>query len=518
MKIAQFNIVLYLIICLLLTVSCSQKESVTPTIDEINPIKVPSVENARSHFDSNSKISLSNFDSTGLLARANSDTAIVPSWDQSKTTVYKHQNHNYPQLVTILYTPIHLPTNGNTKMFIASIERDTLIEEKLFSIFYLPSTNPYLFSGYVLIFNLEGQLERNIKYIDGIKVEDTSTNNMNQRSGFDGDESGSGFTIGELLDFIGGDWFGLGGYIENNVVTVIANAPVFAEADQQASGTGFGTDWFDPSINIPAYPGSSAGTQGGNGNMYNPNGSDDSWAFNYLVFPHGLHISTKIGVDLDSIEANWLMNTATQAQLAAIADYLNSLDHTVDGNYNQVDIDYLMNSFWFQINNPNSTLTPDNSIDPTTAMHFDSFENFQDFIDSISYVDSADEFYLYDNQNGTKVTKFKGEFNNSLVIPVYLNVHITSVLNNISSTFQNEFELDKVNSFISGVTPFTHWEQDSYEYSLNNNITEVTINGHFQFGVVISGFDALSFTESWIIFVSFNNETGEAIDMTAYKN
>ncbi|MGC1472707.1 MAG: hypothetical protein WA775_08955, partial [Psychroserpens sp.] len=195
MKIAQFKIVFYLIICLLLTVSCSQKESVTPTIDETNPIKVPSVENARSHFDSNSKISLSNFDSTGLLARANSDTAIVPSWDQSKTTVYKHQNHNYPQLVTILYTPIHLPTNGNTKMFIASIERDTLIEEKLFSIFYLPSTNPYLFSGYVLIFNLEGQLERNIKYIDGIKVEDTSTNNMNQRSGFDGDESGSGFTI-----------------------------------------------------------------------------------------------------------------------------------------------------------------------------------------------------------------------------------------------------------------------------------------------------------------------------------
>ncbi|MGB3606425.1 hypothetical protein, partial [Psychroserpens sp.] len=182
-----------------------------------------------------SKISLSNFDSTGLLARANSDTAILPSWDQSKTTVYKHQNHNYPQLVTILYTPIHLPTNGNTKMFIASIERDNLIEEKLFSIFYLPSTNPYLFSGYVLIFNLEGQLEQNIKYIDGIKVEDISTSNMNQRSGFDGGGSGSGFTIGELLDFIGGDWFGLGGYIENNVVTVIANAPVFAEADQQAS-------------------------------------------------------------------------------------------------------------------------------------------------------------------------------------------------------------------------------------------------------------------------------------------
>ncbi|MGB3606424.1 hypothetical protein [Psychroserpens sp.] len=76
--------------------------------------------------------------------------------------------------------------------------------------------------------------------------------------------------------------------------------------------------------------------------MYNPNGSDDSWAFNYLVFPHGLHISTKIGVDLDSIEANWLINTATQEQLDAIADYLNSLDHTVDGNYNQGDINHLL--------------------------------------------------------------------------------------------------------------------------------------------------------------------------------
>ena len=151
---------------------------------------------------------------------------------------------NKISLYDILYTPIELNTGGNAKMFLASIDDDNTIESKYIFILYTIPENPKLFSGYVFIYDLEGNLENLYKYEEGNKVSIGSNSRMAQRT--EGD--GGGFTMGELIDFIGGDWFGLDGYIENDLVNVYW--PEFTDVEDFGGGINDDSSWFDP-INIP---------------------------------------------------------------------------------------------------------------------------------------------------------------------------------------------------------------------------------------------------------------------------
>ena len=104
-----------------------------------------------------------------------------------------------------------------------------------------------------------------------------------------------------------------------------------------------------------------------------------------------------------------------------------------------------------------------------------------------------------------------------MIIPVYLNIHVTSILDDSTTLTVNEFELDEVESFESGVTPFLNWSQDSFQYTNTGNVTTVTINGHFDIGITIDGLD-ITYSDMWIAIVTFDNQTGEAIEMRVIKN
>ncbi|MFT4781141.1 MAG: hypothetical protein ACI9SD_000821, partial [Pseudohongiellaceae bacterium] len=295
------------------------------------------------YFETNNKIAIN--ENNELILR-NDAAQMTIKWDESETKKYKDETDTSPQQVDILYTPITLSTQGNAKMFLASIDDNGTVDSKYVFIIYTIPENPRLFSGYVFIYDLDGNQENMLKYEEGIIVSTASNSRMAQRNDGDG---GGGFTMGELLDFIGGDWFGLDGYIENDLVEVYW--PEFADVDDFGGGPIDDSPWFNP-INIPV--GNNSGGSGGNGNTGNGYDPDDIvWWQPLTIFAHGLSISNAIEVDLDSIEANWLMNTATQEQLNSIADHINNLDQTESDGYNQGDIDVVIDILYYMMLNGN---------------------------------------------------------------------------------------------------------------------------------------------------------------------
>ncbi|RKE98536.1 hypothetical protein [Ichthyenterobacterium magnum] len=149
--------------------------------------------------------------------------------------------------------------------------------------------------------------------------------------------------------------------------------------------------------------------------------------------------------------------------------------------------------------------------DTNSPYSFDSVADFEEFLDDFENTFELEEINLENLQNGTKITKFKAKFA-YIIPPVYLNVHAKSILDNSITENINEFDLLEVISFESGVTPFLEWEQDSYEHSINENI--VTVIGHFNIGISIQGFD-ISYSDSYVITITYNKTTGEPIDITA---
>jgi hypothetical protein len=342
MKKINLKSIIILTLVTLSMFSCQKEQDIATPINN-ERFKVPTINASKLYFETNNKIAIN--ENNELILR-NDAAQMTIKWDESETKKYKDETDTSPQQVDILYTPITLSTQGNAKMFLASIDDNGTVDSKYVFIIYTIPENPRLFSGYVFIYDLDGNQENMLKYEEGIIVSTASNSRMAQRNDGDG---GGGFTMGELLDFIGGDWFGLDGYIENDLVEVYW--PEFADVDDFGGGPIDDSPWFNP-INIPV--GNNSGGSGGNGNTGNGYDPDDIvWWQPLTIFAHGLSISNAIEVDLDSIEANWLMNTATQEQLNSIADHINNLDQTESDGYNQGDIDVVIDILYYMMLNGN---------------------------------------------------------------------------------------------------------------------------------------------------------------------
>lgn len=216
---------------------------------------------------------------------------------------------------------------------------------------------------------------------------------------------------------------------------------------------------------------------------------------------------------LEYSEKNWWNNVASPTQKIDIISFLlnnKTVDNTIDPSALQV-----VNEMISLATQNGGSFSFNNLIDPNNSLSFESVNDFKNFVNNLenSFIKLPSE--ITDNQNGVSITKFKGKFDNGMILPVYLNVHTTSVLDNPNTT-NSEFSLSQINSFLSGVTLFLNWSQNSYNYSNNGNITTITINGHLIFGIDVEGIP-LEYTEQWTITVVLNNQTGEAIDIDASK-
>lgn len=185
-----------------------------------------------------------------------------------------------------------------------------------------------------------------------------------------------------------------------------------------------------------------------------------------------------------------------------------------DLSFQQVVLDYINQHSEFELEFGNDVTADVNFFELSSISEMDDFLN--DFNNSFQF--SIGESYT-ENIFGQdlKLTRFKGEFP-STIFPVYLNIDVKSELDDIDTITIDEFNLDTVTSFDSGMTTFVDWVQETYEVtSEGETFVEVTVYGHFDLGFKFFG-EIFIVTESWTIQVVFNKKTGEAIDMNAILN
>ncbi|TXE15959.1 hypothetical protein ES692_14480 [Psychroserpens burtonensis] len=509
MKNINFKSVIILTMIALAFFSCQKEDDILTPVNNVR-FTVPAVSSAKSYFEANNKVPF-NDDNNFQLRTGPAEMTV--KWDKSSTKKYKDETLEIPQQVDILYTPIELNTKSHAKMFLASIDDNGTVDSKYIFLIYTSLENPSSFTGYVLIYSLEGVWENLYKYEDGNRVDINSTNRMISRN--DGDGEGLGFTLGELLDLMGGSWSEVSNLIQNDLVIVNAylNNPEFVDVDPNSGSTTGNNDWFNPTIHIPANTGGGGGSSGsGSNNDNDPINYVKDWWQPTMIFSHGLSISNVIEVDLASIEADWLMNTATQEQLDAIAAYLNNADQTESDGYNQSDIDFIINSLWFQINNPNSTLTSDASVDNTNALHFDSYDDFNEFLNN-----GIRNFnYISSDGISTNPPSTVAHFNYWIGNLIFMNIYVEQ--QNLGNENQGEvsnYEVTDVVSSITGVTFAVTWEQISSSYNtsefsaLQNAV--IDISGDLTVHFIIDGWGQI-YTERLHGRVMTDMQTGNTVD------
>lgn len=185
------------------------------------------------------------------------------------------------------------------------------------------------------------------------------------------------------------------------------------------------------------------------------------------------------------------------------------LDFTQQFLVNNSDVSWGQFKNWFI--KPDGTLKISfNTSASNDSMIFNNMVDFKNYIVSFKNSITNDGFDLENGPNETKVTKFKAKF--AMAIPVYINVHATSKLENPNTT-ATEFELLEVSSFKSGITPFLTWNQDSYDHSINGTNVNVNLNGHFDIGVKVGDFD-VTYADGYIFHAVYNSVNGTAISFT----
>ncbi|WP_299520369.1 hypothetical protein [Winogradskyella sp.] len=508
-------------------IACEKADD--PLIESQEDFSVPSITEAKSFFNTNSNIQFQPTDDVN----AKNLQDINADWEKSTTKKFKDITTSQPGVLEplhILHTPVQGLQTVASKIFIGSVEHNGVVDSKVFCLIYADVYNGENFSGYIMAYNLEGQLEYAGKYLHGQRVEVSGTDTQGNLVGKNGGTPCDFSTIGCLLDWLGDLDFLVDFFNSIMLDEVVVTASLGGNATNIGD---FANSWYDsdglldPLVETPSNPSS-----GGGSNWNTPYWYDDNFT---PATPVGIAVS----LDLHplSAQASWVMNTADQEILDAIAAFLNANrinnqggpitidndgngevnDNPVSSSGNPISaeaIDFVINLIGFLNNNPNYSFQFNNDLSSQNYLNFDSLIEFENFLES--FIDSleVEDISLEDLQDGTKITKFKIKF---AYLPVYLNVHAKSSLDDVATENLSEFELLEVTSFETGITPFLNWEQDSYEHSIDGNIITVIIHGHFNIGISIEGFD-LSYSDSYVLTIMFNTQTGEGISISGTSN
>ena len=165
---------------------------------------------------------------------------------------------------------------------------------------------------------------------------------------------------------------------------------------------------------------------------------------------------------------------------------------------------------WFLNSNGTPKIKFNNPSSNGSVLVLSNMLEFKNFVETLKNPIIFEGSDIESINSNTKITKFKAKF--AMAIPVYLNVHAKSVLEN-PNTSAIEFDLQEVNSFKSGVSAFLTWNQDSYDHNVTNNVAQINLNGHFDIGVKIGDFD-FTYTETYLIKAKYNTVNGNAISIS----
>ena len=514
----HFKIVCVLFIGgLLATLSCQNDDEIAK---KMNQYKTPSIEMAKAHFNDN--IDLSSFDTH--LSFRNDSPSLNSDWDRSKAKKYKDE---LQQPIDILYTPIYLPTAGKAKSFVGSLEINGEIQSKIFVLLYKQTDNRGAFSGFMLIYNLDAQIEYSYEYTDGQRVAEglpsLSSNALNRNN----DDCESPLdSLGCLIDWIGGDWFGINGFIENDVVEIIA------VGDSSTGGPISDSSFSNPGFSIPALDDGIAGV---NGTIEAPWWLDNTVSANPLSIIMALELA-----HVALPEAEWLLNEASQEQLTAIADFLNAhrskdkgtAPNSIENDglnpdqmteISQEALDFAVSMINFLMNNPSISFEHNSSNDiNTNSLSFGSFDEFEDY---------------YDNLNGNNYTTMSSTFQDG---SIRRDVHslefnsfpqadlVTTVkimIPNDNNTLEN-LNVINARTILEGNNTFFDWTQldsedpddsDGILVEINEDLNRVkiSIEGEMLVGLNISNYP-IRFRHLITVVITYDYSTAEINENYCY--
>lgn len=207
---------------------------------------------------------------------------------------------------------------------------------------------------------------------------------------------------------------------------------------------------------------------------------------------------------LNQAQRDWI-NNAPASILMELRNYL-----TINGCYENIQQEVIEVINIFMNASSGSRVVIDGSLDE--YMEIETADELFTFIDDLKSTIELEEFTVEDSLNSiedTKVTKFKVGFASAPIVK--FNFHVTSKLDD-PNTQESEFELKSLDSFLSQVTVFLKWTQDSYEHSVSGDVVTVNVNGHLDIGVKVGGIP-LAYTENYSFELTYNKVTGDAIDI-----
>lgn len=296
-----------LLVAFILLFGC-QKEETSYNIEQ-SKYKVPEISTVQNDFEGY----FNTTSNSGMYLRNSEQATIIPDWERSESKRYKKEDAQIEQNVDILYTPVKTPALPTIKSFLGSLEVNGVLVSKLFYIFYTDIDNPN-FTGYVLIYDLDGSLSFAHKYNNGNLVDVSQASNTASRSANDDDCDGT--TIGCLLDLLGGNLESLASFLNSNWLDEVV---VIAHLDNSLSEDGPGGG-YSPDFGLPPVP-DELGYNNGIGSLGNAE-TPNWWIPNHVV-AHPSAIAFAMDLHSLSPEAQWLAN-ASQETLDAISEYLNN--------------------------------------------------------------------------------------------------------------------------------------------------------------------------------------------------
>lgn len=453
---------------LIITFSCQKNDEI---IEQQNTYDIPSIEAARLYFNENS-----NLGQLGINQHfRTTSSSLNTDWENSKAKKYKEEPQDN---LDILYTPIYLPTAGHAKSFIGTVEVNGEMQSKIFVLIYTASDNRLAFSGYMLIYDLDGAIEHAYKYQEGQQVASglpsLTTGNLNRNGENGEDDPDCDFPLESmdcLLEWIGGDWFGLDGLIQDDTIEIIASGD---SSTGSFSGVG---DLGNPSISIPIL--GEDNSAGGN-----------PWWNGNTVSAEALAIVLALELEhLALPEAQWLLNEASQEQLQNIADFLNDnrvkdnatpdelADNGIDQNQmteiSQAALELALFMINTMIENPNVTFEEYNEFDENSTagsyLVVESLEEYQEFIDKLHNPNFTYET-IYDSNDPSKVVaKFRAYLDLYSSMTIYVTQHLGT-----DYQYFTDYSISSVTSTPTGFTFALGWTQEAWDY--NNYSYEVTTN------------------------------------------
>ncbi|WP_299112899.1 hypothetical protein [uncultured Winogradskyella sp.] len=442
MKTNTLSVILYLGLCI--TFFTCEKEDTT--IDQQDHFKTVSIDDAIRFLDHNHLNTASR--------NPNEDTYLT----SISTDMVQEEITHSDELITVV--PVTTIYNSHYSRVLL-LEVEGHIQSVVYSMFSNTDTTTDLFSGEMIITDLHGQFLKGYRAENGIVVSELV--NLNGTANRNTDNSCSVHGACEDAD--------AGCAMCNNdlgEVVIIAN-PVPRVHDLVLHRI------FDFSIGSGSF-----------GSGWNAGGSSLPNVTPYQAFLNSLSIA----------QLDFLNLTVNIPLKIAIQDFFDEHGHT------QEIENHIKNKLIFLMNNPNGKFDFATIVNSENALHFDSFEDFQDFLNNIRSSEPEIDFEtdIFDPRKVTAKFKFDIDIYSSV------NIHINQKIDSDLSTY----EVLDVNSHASGFTFGMTWTQDSWDSNILPSLADFDVYGHVTLHLFINGIGDF-YTENFHYGMQTNINNGQPL-------